>query len=73
MLLTDLYHVPIWLSLGMIGLVLAVSVIASLGKPSPRRYGEDVPVPDPMGLLTKRSGTPDRSEPAASSPEGKAG
>ncbi|HVL81626.1 MAG TPA: TerC family protein [Actinomycetota bacterium] len=33
MLASDLYHVPIWLSLGVIGAVLAVSVIASLLRP----------------------------------------
>ena len=73
MLMTGVYKVPIWLLLGVIGLVLAVSIVASLGKPPPRRYGEDVPVPDPLGLLTKQSAKPGGADPVGESREGRAG
>ena len=52
MLITDLYHVPITLSLGLIGTVLAVSVAASLASRQTAETAHTVPVPDPFGLIT---------------------
>lgn len=64
MLLTDVYHVPIWLSLAGIASILAISIAASwLARPEPVPARE-VPVADPFGLLTRG-----RREPAPPDPE----
>ena len=44
MLIADIYHLPIALSLGVIALVLAISVFASLLFPAPGRDGISLPV-----------------------------
>ena len=52
MLIVQFYHVPIVLSLGFIGVVLAASIVASLLSKRPLDERHEVPVPDPLGLLT---------------------
>ena len=44
--------VPIVLSLGVIGVVLTASIVASLLSRRPLDERHEVPVPDPLGLLT---------------------
>ncbi|MPZ22786.1 MAG: TerC/Alx family metal homeostasis membrane protein [Dehalococcoidia bacterium] len=57
MLLTDIYHVPIWLSLGGITSILAVSVAVSLlAPPKAAEPTTAVPLPDPLGLISKGGG-----------------
>jgi len=52
MLLSDVYEIPIWLSLPAIALILAVAIAASLvSRPAPEPARE-APVADPFGLLT---------------------
>lgn len=64
MLIADFYHVPVWLSLAVIATVLTVSIVASLRSTKMLDPTTDVPLPDPLGLLT--DGGPDRSsEPEA--------
>lgn len=60
MLLTDLYKVPIGLSLGLIGTILTVSIIASLRSKQTVETAHEVPVADPFGLIT--SGGHDHQE-----------
>jgi len=43
MIIAEWYHIPTALSLGVIGLILALSIFASL------RYGQDDPHGDPNG------------------------
>jgi tellurite resistance protein TerC len=52
MLATDLYHVPVWLSLTVIGTVLTGSIVASLRSNRVMDAAHDAPVPDPLGLLS---------------------
>ncbi|HEY4668394.1 MAG TPA: TerC family protein [Tepidiformaceae bacterium] len=52
MLLTDIYHVPIWLSLAGIASILAVSIAASLLARPAALPAREAPVADPFGLLT---------------------
>lgn len=60
MLLADLYKVPVWASLGVIGLVLATSIAASLRKPVPAEA--DPAIPDPFGLLGSGQSKPRERE-----------
>lgn len=53
MLIVDLYHVPVWLSLGVIGAVLAASIVASLRSERRLDASHDAPLPDPLGLLSR--------------------
>jgi len=52
MLIAEVYHVPVWLSLSVIGVTLAVSVAASLLSSRRLDAAHDAPLPDPLGLLT---------------------
>jgi tellurite resistance protein TerC len=52
MLMTDIYHFPIWASLTVIGSILAASILFSL-RAQPRTDME-VAIPDAFGLLTDR-------------------
>lgn len=52
MLMTDLYKVPVGLSLGLIGSILSVSVVASLRSKQRVDEPHEVAVPDPFGLLS---------------------
>ena len=52
MLIAQFYHFPIVVSLGIIGAVLAISIVASLLSKRPLDEVHGVPVPDPLGLLT---------------------
>lgn len=52
MLIAEFYHFPIVVSLGVIGAVLAISVVASLMSGRELDQERDVPIPDPLGLLT---------------------
>ena len=54
MLIVQFYHVPIVLSLGFIGVVLAASIVASLLSKRPLDERHEVPVPDPL-LVTVSS------------------
>ena len=56
MLIMEFYHFPVWLSLGVIGTVLAVSVVASLRSSRRLDAANDAPVADPLGLLSNRAG-----------------
>jgi tellurite resistance protein TerC len=40
MLVSDVYHVPVWASLGVIAVVLTAAVVASLRRPAPAREPE---------------------------------
>lgn len=53
MLLTDLYHVPIWASLGVIAIILTASLVFSLRSKRAAPTEHDVAVADPFGLLTR--------------------
>jgi len=61
MLIAQFYHVPIVVSLGIIGAVLTISIVASLLSKRPLDEVHEVPLPDPLGLLTSSE---DRIEPA---------
>ncbi|MFA7297343.1 MAG: TerC family protein [Dehalococcoidia bacterium] len=61
MLIAQFYHVPIVVSLGIIGAVLTVSIVASLLSKRALDEVHEVPLPDPLGLLTSSE---DRTEPA---------
>jgi len=52
MLIADVYHFPVWVSLSVIGGVLAVSVLASLRSSRVLDAAHDAPLPDPLGLLS---------------------
>jgi len=52
MLIVEVYHFPVWISLGVIGTVLAASVAASLMSDRPLDAAHDAPLPDPLGLLS---------------------
>ena len=52
MLIVDFYHFPVWISLGLIGTILAVSIVASLRVKQTVETTHEVPVPDPFGLIT---------------------
>lgn len=52
MLLTDVYHVPIWMSLSAIAGILGITVVASLFTPSEPQPAKDAAVADPFGILT---------------------
>jgi tellurite resistance protein TerC len=52
MLLADVYHMPVWISLGVIAAILTVAVLASLLRKSDEPVDEQA-VPDPFGLLTR--------------------
>ena len=54
MLIAEVYHVPVWLSLGVIGVTLAVSIAASLRSSRRLDPAHDAPLPDALGLLTRR-------------------
>ena len=56
MLLTDVYHVPVGLSLGLIGTILTVSIAASLRSKQTVESAHEAPVPDPFGLITGGGG-----------------
>ena len=52
MLLTDVYHMPVWASLLVIASLLTISIVASL-RATPAAVSEHTtPLPDPFGLLT---------------------
>ena len=52
MLIADFYHVPVWVSLSVIGVVLAVSLVASLRSGRRLDAAREAPLPDPLGLLS---------------------
>jgi tellurite resistance protein TerC len=52
MLITDVYHFPVWGSLGVIAAILSVAILASLLKKSDEPLDEQA-VADPFGLLTR--------------------
>ena len=52
MIIADFYHVPVGVSLAIIGTVLAVSVIASLRSSRTLDATHEAPLPDPLGLLS---------------------
>ena len=52
MIIADIYHVPVGVSLAIIGAVLAVSVIASLRSSRTLDATHEAPLPDPLGLLS---------------------
>ena len=52
MLATDIYHVPIWMSLSAIAGILAVAVVASLFAPPEPQPEKESAVADPFGILT---------------------
>ena len=52
MLLTDVYHVPIWMSLSAIASILGVAVVASLFTPPEPQPAKEAAVADPFGILT---------------------
>ncbi len=52
MLIVEFYHVPVWFSLTVIGVVLAVSLIASLRSGRRLDPAHEAPLPDPLGLLS---------------------
>lgn len=52
MVIADFYHVPVWASLGVIGTVLTVAVVASLMSSRRLDPAHDAPLPDPLGLLS---------------------
>ena len=54
MLLIDVWHPPIWLSLGVIVAVLAATVVLSLRRASPKGRPRDPPRADRGGLRTGR-------------------
>lgn len=54
MLLTDIYHVPIWASLLAIAAILATAVAFSLRAKLPPDFVLEAPIPDTFGLLTDR-------------------
>ena len=54
MLIADIYHVPIWASLAVIAVTIAVSIVASLRRPPPA--GEPVGHGVPLMLPTTRDG-----------------
>ncbi len=62
MLIAEFYHVPVWFSLTVIASVLTVSVVASLRSSKVLDPATDVPLPDPLGLLTDRAGGASESE-----------
>ncbi|MEX0756045.1 MAG: TerC family protein [Actinomycetota bacterium] len=62
MLISDIYHVPIWLSLLVIGTTLAVAVVASLRR-SATPPGASLPAP-PEGATSSSPTTPEPSEPS---------
>ena len=53
MLLTDIYHLPIWASLSFIGIVLTAAVVFSLRSERAVPLEHDVAIADPFGLLTR--------------------
>lgn len=61
MLIVDLYHFPVWFSLSVIGVVLTVSIVASLRSSRELDAKLDVPLPDPLGLLSRRGERSERS------------
>ncbi len=65
MLLTDLYHVPVWASLAAIAVILAVAVGWSLRARVEVDRVHEVAIPDPFRLITEPRAEPG-SEPAAS-------
>ncbi len=54
MLITDIYHVPIWASLTVIGVTIGVSIVASLRRPPPA--GEPIGHGVPLMLPTSPDG-----------------
>ncbi|MEX2373374.1 MAG: TerC family protein [Dehalococcoidia bacterium] len=52
MLIADIYHVPVALSLAVIAAVLAVSIVASLRSSRALDPAHDAPLPDAFGLLS---------------------
>jgi tellurite resistance protein TerC len=52
MLISDLYHVPVWASLLAIAAILTTAVIASLRVEAPEKATLEAAVPDTFGLLT---------------------
>ncbi len=54
MLLSDVYHVPVGVSLGLVATILAVSIVASLRSKRTVEESHTVAVPDPFGLITDR-------------------
>ncbi|HET7770539.1 MAG TPA: TerC family protein [Chloroflexota bacterium] len=73
MLISEVYKMPVWLSLSVIALVITGSMVASLvatrrGEGARRRSGEPAEPAEPAGHLTVvlgRSGTADAEAPAA--------
>jgi tellurite resistance protein TerC len=62
MLVAEFYHVPVWISLTVIGVVLAVSLIASLRSGRRLDAAHEAPLPDPLGLLTGSGPHEEREE-----------
>jgi tellurite resistance protein TerC len=56
MLIADFYHLPVWISLSVIGTVLTVSVVASLLSSRQLDATHDAPLADPLGLLSGGDG-----------------
>jgi tellurite resistance protein TerC len=52
MMIVEFYHFPVWISLGVIATVLAISVVASLMSRRELDAVHDAPLPDPLGLLS---------------------
>jgi len=52
MLISDIYHVPVWASLAAIATILTTAVVASLRAKVPPEAVPEVAVPDPFGLIT---------------------
>lgn len=56
MLIVEFCHFPVWLSLGVIGTVLAIALGASLLSGRWLDAAHAAPLPDPLGLLSGGGG-----------------